>query len=409
MYVTDISQWEAFGRAHAAVFADHHPAATMVEVRALIDPEMLIEIELDAVLPSYNMSSDSAETDTTGVERKVKMKSQEAGQEDSEWVRELARREELLPSDVTWPDGITKEEMLAYDVVRLAATAGPNFGVKSVAEVVHLLTRVQLWGGKPGLKNQADQVLAMLVDTLMWANSLPTAAAAVAAAAADVRDRLRAVALRPATSSVNITANVRTLAAAMLLADKGITGEALAHADLHVLIAALAMGVPEQAALSPLIFQELWTLVPGWQDKKAGFPLRLSVQVALSRVLIDHLALPRVSLSEVAAAAAVLIKASSTCRTVRALVACIASLEGAVQTTSMYDVFLQMHLPSLLPGWDKIEAKARTRQVREVGLAANREATIEAMEAAVAQWPTVDVWEHSKTDPPALDTAHPLY
>ena len=50
MYVTDISHWEAFGRAHAVHFADHRPAATMVEVTRLIDPDMLIEIELDAVL-----------------------------------------------------------------------------------------------------------------------------------------------------------------------------------------------------------------------------------------------------------------------------------------------------------------------------------------------------------------------
>ena len=49
MYVTDISQWSAFGRAHAEIFADHPPATTMVEVAALIDPGMLIEIEVDAI------------------------------------------------------------------------------------------------------------------------------------------------------------------------------------------------------------------------------------------------------------------------------------------------------------------------------------------------------------------------
>lgn len=49
MYVTDISRWEEFGRAHHEFFADHPPATTMVEVSALIDPEMLIEIEADAV------------------------------------------------------------------------------------------------------------------------------------------------------------------------------------------------------------------------------------------------------------------------------------------------------------------------------------------------------------------------
>ena len=51
MYVTDISQWEAIGRAHGALFADVRPATSMVEVRRLIDPEMLVEIEADAYLP----------------------------------------------------------------------------------------------------------------------------------------------------------------------------------------------------------------------------------------------------------------------------------------------------------------------------------------------------------------------
>ncbi len=51
MFVTDISRWEEFGRAHGEVFAEHPPATTMVEVKALIDPEMLIEIEADAVSP----------------------------------------------------------------------------------------------------------------------------------------------------------------------------------------------------------------------------------------------------------------------------------------------------------------------------------------------------------------------
>lgn len=50
MFVTDISRWEAFGRAHAEAFAAHPPTTTMVEVSRLIDPEMLIEIEADAVL-----------------------------------------------------------------------------------------------------------------------------------------------------------------------------------------------------------------------------------------------------------------------------------------------------------------------------------------------------------------------
>ena len=51
MFVTDITRWEDFGRAHAEFFADRPPATTMVEVSRLIDPDMLIEIEVDAVSP----------------------------------------------------------------------------------------------------------------------------------------------------------------------------------------------------------------------------------------------------------------------------------------------------------------------------------------------------------------------
>lgn len=50
MFVTDISKWEDFGRAHGEFFADHPPASTIVEVKQLIDPQMLIEIEADAYL-----------------------------------------------------------------------------------------------------------------------------------------------------------------------------------------------------------------------------------------------------------------------------------------------------------------------------------------------------------------------
>ncbi len=47
-FVTDIGQWEAVGRAHAEFFGSVRPAATMVEVRRLVDPDMLVEIEAEA-------------------------------------------------------------------------------------------------------------------------------------------------------------------------------------------------------------------------------------------------------------------------------------------------------------------------------------------------------------------------
>jgi enamine deaminase RidA (YjgF/YER057c/UK114 family) len=50
IYVTDISQWEAIGRAHGEVFGAIRPATAMVEVSRLIDPAMLVEIEADAVI-----------------------------------------------------------------------------------------------------------------------------------------------------------------------------------------------------------------------------------------------------------------------------------------------------------------------------------------------------------------------
>ena len=49
IFVTDIFRWEEYGRAHGEFFGDIRPAATMVEVSALIDPELLVEIEADAV------------------------------------------------------------------------------------------------------------------------------------------------------------------------------------------------------------------------------------------------------------------------------------------------------------------------------------------------------------------------
>ena len=50
LFVTNIADWEAIGRAHGEVFGHIRPAATMVEVSRLIGPELLVEIEVDAVI-----------------------------------------------------------------------------------------------------------------------------------------------------------------------------------------------------------------------------------------------------------------------------------------------------------------------------------------------------------------------
>jgi enamine deaminase RidA (YjgF/YER057c/UK114 family) len=60
MFVTDISRWAEVGRVHGEFFADVTPVATMVQVSALIDPGLLVEIEADAVV------TDAIVTDAIG-------------------------------------------------------------------------------------------------------------------------------------------------------------------------------------------------------------------------------------------------------------------------------------------------------------------------------------------------------
>lgn len=52
MFVTDISRWKEYGKAHREFFGEHPPATSMVEVKSLIDPAMLIEMEADAICGS---------------------------------------------------------------------------------------------------------------------------------------------------------------------------------------------------------------------------------------------------------------------------------------------------------------------------------------------------------------------
>ena len=60
IFVTDITRWDEVGRAHGALFRAHPPVTSMVEVRALIHPDMLVEVEADAVPATPTRSSPAA-------------------------------------------------------------------------------------------------------------------------------------------------------------------------------------------------------------------------------------------------------------------------------------------------------------------------------------------------------------
>ena len=55
LYVTDMADWQAVGEVHAEVFGQIRPAATLVQVAALIDPRHLIEIEADAIVEAHSV------------------------------------------------------------------------------------------------------------------------------------------------------------------------------------------------------------------------------------------------------------------------------------------------------------------------------------------------------------------
>jgi enamine deaminase RidA (YjgF/YER057c/UK114 family) len=59
IFVTDISRWEEYGRAHGEAFADVMPATSMIQISGLIDPRMLVEVEAIAYKPGVGSANDA--------------------------------------------------------------------------------------------------------------------------------------------------------------------------------------------------------------------------------------------------------------------------------------------------------------------------------------------------------------
>jgi enamine deaminase RidA (YjgF/YER057c/UK114 family) len=67
IYVTDISRWEEYGRAHGEAFAGTMPATSMVQISALVDPRMLVEVEAIAYRPGAGSGDDAAGAGAAGL------------------------------------------------------------------------------------------------------------------------------------------------------------------------------------------------------------------------------------------------------------------------------------------------------------------------------------------------------